>query len=205
MPVLDSPRGPTADDLRCCLPRTAARANHSLEPPHAKENRFSLMCHHPGLPPGVTAGATVLTKMLVMVVMNACEHNATYCSIVVNPKCGLRTKHVRHEAQTTLQGVLAPPQLAAEISSCSFLCSAYCYAHLPNISSLSLLGSCFICHRFCLKDKCWGNDAAANNSKAFVSLPCLKLTISEDGGLELTISEDGGLQTRASRETDEST
>nr|XP_037269625.1 uncharacterized protein LOC119161318 [Rhipicephalus microplus] len=43
---------------RCHPPRTAARANCSRQRPPAKEHHLSLMRRHPGLPPGITAGAT---------------------------------------------------------------------------------------------------------------------------------------------------
>uniref|UniRef100_A0A224YKY7 Uncharacterized protein n=1 Tax=Rhipicephalus zambeziensis TaxID=60191 RepID=A0A224YKY7_9ACAR len=37
------------------------------------------------------------------------EHNATFRSAAVNPNCVLSARRARHEAQTTLQGVIAPP------------------------------------------------------------------------------------------------
>ncbi|KAH8032898.1 hypothetical protein HPB51_003474 [Rhipicephalus microplus] len=97
----DSPRGPSAGDPRCRPPRTTARGNHPRQPPPAKKIRSYLMPHQPGLPSGVTASATIPTMMMVMGVTNTRE-KYTF-------EFGLCATHVRHEAQTTSQGVLAPP------------------------------------------------------------------------------------------------
>lgn len=97
---------------RHAVPSTAdptVRHNRSRQLPPAKEQRSSLMCCHPGLPPGVIVGATDLTIMMMMVI-NAAEQTTTYSLIVAILECDFCARHACHAAQPTLQVVLAPLQ-----------------------------------------------------------------------------------------------
>lgn len=75
---------------------------------HAKENRSSLMCR-----PFRLAARHHCQRHHTNHDDGSNKRSQAQCHlplVVVNSKCGLCAKHVHHEAQTTLQKVLAPSQ-----------------------------------------------------------------------------------------------